>query len=305
MKRPKNEIPAQVVPIDDIGIEDEQSFKKKDIETLAAEIEEKGGLLYPVVIMINTKAKAGDPSYVMRKGWGRKRLEAAHHLKWKTITAVVIPPIDEVAERDSLLDNVADLIGKMQMNLVTDYDIGKIVSEMEQKHGVKRNQIANIVGLSQGYMYNLVRWYRNVPNEVRDAWKNDHPHMNQALLDKFSHMEPREAAVAWKKIIDLRSSPTPYMPDLGKKNGHGRVETEDGVVPVRKRPHRASETQMANLMAAINDSVLKPEVKQFGLHVIKFALGLTKNVPGITDYQKLKPEIIDLKATKKQQKAAS
>jgi ParB-like nuclease domain len=294
MKRPRSEVPAQIIEIDDIGVEeDKPSGNKKEIADLAKDITEKKGLLYPVIVSVDPDATSREPTYKIRNGWGRKRLEAVHLLGWKTITAVVIPPVAGVLDPDKLIHKLATFIEQIQTDAVSDYDIGKIVSEIEKQHGFKRSEVARIVGLSLGYMYNLVRWYRNVPPEIKDAWKEDHPYMNQSVLDSMSHMKTNDALLHWKKIVAMRSSPVPFSPDGKKTNGDS-----NGVI---RKPHKATETQMINLMKALGEAPLRDTVRTLCCNIVKFALGTLKDVPGITDYRRLDPYLLDKARVEKQQ----
>lgn len=296
MKRPRSEVPHQVIEIDDIGVEDDKTAgTKQEIASLAEDITEKSGLLYPIVVCVDHKATAREPTYKIKNGWGRKRLEAAHQLGWKKITAVVIPPVSGVIRPAEVVDKLARLIEKIQTDAVSDYDIGKVVSDIEENHGFKRSEVARIVGLSLGYMYNLVRWYRNVPVEVRDAWRDDHAYMNQSTLDTMSHMKPSEALLYWKKVVAARSAPTPYSPD-GKSNGESNG--------TNRKPHKATEKQLFNLIKALTDSPLCDPARKLTIDIAKFSLGILKDVPGITDYRKLDPYLLDKARIKKQQKSS-
>ncbi len=298
MKRPRREVPHLVIEIDEIGVEDDKSAaSKKEISDLAKDITEKNGLLYPIVICVDENANPKQPTYKIKNGWGRKRLEAAHLLGWKKITAVVIPPVTGVLKPAEVVDKLANLIQAIQTDAISDYGIGKTVSEIENQHGLKRSEIAKIVGLSLGYMYNLVRWYTHVPTPIKNAWRDDHPYMNQSVLDAMSHMKASDAINHWDKIVAMRSSPTPFSPDGKKVNG----EASNGAP---RKPHKATETQMVNLMKALNESPLRDPVRKLGLDIAKFALGITKEVPGITDYRKLDPYLLDKARINKQQKSS-
>jgi ParB/RepB/Spo0J family partition protein len=299
MKRPRSEVPAQVIEIDDIGVEESSGVKKeiskKDISELAKDMTDKKGLLYPIIVCVDPDANSREPTYKIKNGWGRKRLEAAHQLGWKSIAAVVIPPVNGVLEPDLLVQKLATLIEQIQTDAVSDYDIGKIVSDIEKQHGFKRSEVARVVGLSLGYMYNLVRWYRNVPPEIKDAWKEDHAYMNQSVLDAMSHMKPNEAILHWKKVVAMRSSPTPYSPTGKKANGEANG--------VNRKPHKATETQMINVLKAFAESPLRDPIRKLCSDAVKFCLGTLKDIPGITDYRKLDPYLLDKGRVDKQQKS--
>jgi hypothetical protein len=112
----------------------------------------------------------------------------------------------------------------------------------------------------------------------------------------MSHMKPSEAVLHWKKVVAMRSSPAPYTPDGKKANGESNGAS--------RKPHKATETQMINLMKALAESPLRDPIRKLCCDIVKFSLGSTKEVPGITDYRKLDPYLLDKARITKQQKSS-
>jgi hypothetical protein len=288
MMRPTNEVPHHLVSINDIAVDDEKGGSKKDIQILAEEIEEKEGLHYPIIITNNHMASPKEPPYLIRRGWGLKRLEAAHVLGWKTVPAVIVPPFLDKNQPDKIVEKFVDIIERCQRKQMTDFDLGKAACEMERLHNIKPKEFGDVIGLSVGYSYNLNRWYRNNTPEIRKAWEEHHEYLNQTLLDTLSKMTPKEALQHWRKQIDARSNPRPYSPD--NKRDERSADRQE------KKPKRASVTDLANLAIAIEESPLKDPVKNICSQVVKYALGLTRTVPGITNGKPLHSYVIDKSA---------
>jgi ParB/RepB/Spo0J family partition protein len=252
MKRPVSDIPATNVPLNWIVVEEKGKgkIKRSEVEELAEDIR-NCGLTYPVVL-------AGDlvEEKKLRIKAGRRRIAAVSLLGWKEIRAIVIP-----TEEPSMEARWVELIESIQQNNLTDYDIAETACEMEEKCEVRGNVFARRLGISPGYTYNLMRWFRSIPDEIRDAWKKQHHLLTQVELERFSHMKRAEVMAAWRKRLDLK---TPE----GHKNG--------------RNPRRASEHQILQLQEAIDRSGLRKPVRELCTNIIRFVLGTTKDVPGIT-----------------------
>jgi hypothetical protein len=141
------------------------------------------------------------------------------------------------------------------------------------------------------------------PEKVREAWKAGNPVVNQSELERYSHMAKGDAVEAWDLRLRMRASAfEPFMPGgKNKQNGNGPL----GTMSKQHKPRRASERQISQLQQAIDDSVLTEHVKQLCGNMLKFVLGIEKNVPGITDYQKLPLTIISKDALKEKERSAS
>lgn len=297
MKRPTSNIPAEVISINQIVVESKlPSGLKKEIAVLSEQIKENG-LVYPIVVATGLapgpaaeseeggKESSKKEKEVYRLKAGQKRLEAAKLAGWREIKAVVIPPIIETL---ALEDRFTTLIEKCQRKELSDYDIAQAAVDLEEKHEVKGTEFARVMGISQGYTYNLMRWFKAVPQEIRTAWKNDHPLLNQTELETISHMQHGEGRAYWEKRLKMHHAPEPFQP--GK--GGSRTSAE-------RKSRRPTETQLIKFLEAIDETNLIDPVKELLGHVVRFSLGVSKNVPGITDYRKLHPSLIKKDAKEK------
>lgn len=283
MKRPVNDIPAEPISLALISVEG-KAPGKKEVDTLVEEIEISGGMLYPIIVAKNPP-NGKEHSYRLKHG--RKRYEAAKRLGWKEVKCVVIPPF-EAENSDTIVNKFADLADRLQRKELKDYDIAKAAVEMKDKYDIKGATFAVVLGLSQGYTYNLTRWYSSMPGEIRDAWKNEHPFISQAQLEHMSHMPKGEILNYFEKRQAMLAAPQmPFMP--GKRTRAANAAA---------RARRASEAQLLKLQEALDESPLTDSVKNLCSSIIKFALGASKDVPGITNYQKLPKELLSREALK-------
>lgn len=288
MKRP-SEVQTEVVSTSEIEVEEKpRKWNRNDIAELAEQIQEAKGLFYPVIIARNNGKK--NIPYYMKDGWGRKRLEAVAVLGWNKVTAVIIPHFDH-PQATKITEKLVRTVESRLRNELSDFELAKVADHFERQYQISPGEFARIVGISIGYCYNLIRRYNNIPDEVRDAWEKKDQLISQIELEKMSHMSTPEALIYWKKRVELRTTPIPFNPNERKRAT--RIERSS------KSLRRAPESKIVKLADAVNNSPLKDNIKELCMNIIKFALGNVDNVPGITDYSKLPPEMIDHRQVEK------
>jgi len=289
MKRPTSVPPIELVQISKIASDTRSKASKKEIEKLKEDFESHGQLM----AIILTRCE-GSNEYVLRAG--RKRYEAAQSLDWREIKAVVIP-IDADTE-DAVISEWVKLI-EMQQRLELDhYALAKSAAMMEERHKVKGSEFACQLGLSNGYIYNLMRWYRTIPDKVREAWRQGNPLVNQSELERYSHMKKQDALEAWEMRVRLHASAfEPFSPNK-KKKPQQETSAQGPNGALKRKYRRASEREVSKLQAAIDASPLIKPVKDLLTNLNRFHLGISKQVPGITDYTKLPLDIISKEAIK-------
>ena len=292
MNRISNEPPSEIVPLAKIQYESPPKALRKNIDIAKAALKEHGQV--KVILILSTsrphiasrkRPKPLPPPdgklgmFTVRSG--SVQLEAARELKWKEIKAIVIP---EECPTPSIIPEWVKLLEQHTTNPLSDYEIAQSAVDMETKFQVKGSLFATITGISKPYIYNLMRWYRHAPPQVREAWKEKHPLINQAELEFYSHMSSSEDALrAWKsRVMTKSSNAQPFKPG---RNGYARKED------IECRPRRASEKQITLLQESINQSNLSAPAKELCSHIIKFVLGARKDVPGVTRKAKLHPSI--------------
>lgn len=289
MRRSTSKIPAEVIPIAKIRIEpDKVKLAKAEIDALATEIKNDEGLLYPIIVRLNAE-DVEKPYFTIKSGWGRKRLEAAKSLGWKEIKAIIVPSFAGKSNADKIVERFVSIIQSCQDTKFTDYDIGKAACELEDRYLIKGSTYARVLGISQGYTYNLMRWYRNIPDIVRDAWREKDPFINHTELEHMSQLNRADASSYWKKRHEMGTIQEPFSP---LKNG------KPGLRALRKAK-RATNDKMIKLVDAIGQSNLRDPIKRLAMDIAKFSMGTVRDVNGITNYNKLDPSMIVSKDSKK------
>jgi hypothetical protein len=288
MKRPKksNSL-GETIPMASIDAADllrAERPLKKEVDALAQELT-KEGLIYPLVVL----EKGIEPGattygkYVLLAG--RKRFLAAQKLDWPKILAIAIPKVKKDLEK-----RVVEMIELTRKNKVSDYDLAELGCALEQ------DLFKSIFHLSPGYAYNLIRWFRRSIPEVKKAWKESDPLVNQQELERMIKMKPEEAREYWKRRQVTNGLPgESFQP--GKSQGKQLKKI--------KQATRATSDQLWKLLQAIMGAPLAQPVRGLCFGITHFALGTKKEVPGIltaeggkTDYDNLDPLLLDEKQKK-------
>lgn len=273
---------------------DKKSFKR-DVEGLKNEFKDHGQLV--AVILTHCEG-----AQVFNLVAGSRRFEAAKQLGWKEIKAIVVP-IEADADDETIRDWVR-FIEQHQRYELDHYALAKAAIHMEEKWKVKGSEFARQLGLSNGYIYNLMRWYRHIPDKVREAWRAGSNLISQAELERYSHMSKEDALGAWEIRCRMRAAGSePFNPNEKKsrKVSHS-VTNGDGS---KTKSRRASERQILMLQKAVDEAPLIGPVKQVISNVLRFVLGTEKHVHGLTDFHALlPPEIVSKEALKAQKKEA-
>lgn len=267
MRRTQN-TPVTIISVEHIKGGGEGKVNKHLLEDI-----NENGQIMPIIV-----SKLQEENHYKLEA-GRKRLIVAKHLDWKKIKATVIN-IDNEYDEDMISEWI-QILEAQQSYKMTDYDLAQKAVMMEEKFQVNGRTFAAQTGMATGYIYNLMRWFRNAPDKVKVAWRENNPHLNQVELERYSHMTKSEASDAWELRLKMRTSP---METFHPKKTNGKQET---II----RPRRASERQIVNLQMAVNDSPLIQPAKKLASNIIRFVLGADKNVPGITDNQEI-PQVL-------------
>jgi ParB/RepB/Spo0J family partition protein len=273
MKKPSSTPPVELISLPSIQNDSKTKISKKEIKSVVDGLEENGQLV-PIIV---TKTNNGE-IHIVR---GHAIFEAARELSWKQIKATVIPIGED--QDDDLTGEWIRLVEAHQRYELDDFALAKAAVMMEDKYKIRGSEFARQLGMSNGYAYNLMRWYRSAPDKVREAWRQGHPYINQAELERYSHMTKVEALEAWELRIRMRSSALEAFKPTRKNGDASPAPT----------PRRATEKQIAKLQVAIEQSSLTQPAKDLCTNILKFVLGVEKEVKGITDYQKLHLSLIE------------
>lgn len=154
---------AMVVPTE---AQPRQSFKEDTIKELAESIE-KNGLLQPIVVRPMEKGKyqiiAGERRYRAFKKLGRTM-----------IPAIVRDYEDEEVDKLQLVENV-------QREDLNPYDEAIAYLKLNEKYGLKQDDIAKAVGKSRPYISNMTRLL-SLEDEILEMLKNGEITVSHAKL---------------------------------------------------------------------------------------------------------------------------
>jgi len=293
MKRILSEPPSEIVPLAKIQYEGAPKHLKRSIDSAKAALKEHGQIRVSLIlstsrpqISARRRPKEGQPA-ITKPGMftvrsGGTELEAARELGWKEMKAIVIP--DESPTPDVVPEWVK-LIERHITNPLSDYELAETALYMEKRFEVQGVLFSKIMGISKPYVYNLMRWYRHLPEIVREAWREKHPLINHSLLENYAHTaSSEEILAAWRsRTITMASSFIPYKPG---RNGYAKKEDFE------PRARRASEKKITELLEAVYESQLTEPVKEICAHIIKFTIGARKDVPGLTRRGSFHPSLI-------------
>lgn len=278
MKRINLTPPVETISIDSIDYDDKAP--RKDVKTLAQQLSDQG--------QTNAIIVSREPSGKIRLESGLNglvTLEAAISAGWKQIRAVVIPIED--ARDEQLIKVWCQLIEGRFKQQLDSYSIAQAAVNLEEKFKVRGSEFARQLGLTPGYTYNLMRWFRAVPNKIKEEWRKQHPSINQAELERYSHLPKDEALRLWDQRLKMLTTTEPFKP--GRKSNGEQQEYQ-------RKTRRISEKQILKLQAAVDESALARPVKALITNILRFVIGAEKDVAGITDYKKLDLSLIEVPA---------
>lgn len=289
MNRLSSQPPTEIVPLARIQYVNPPRILKKSLDKAKASLKEHGQIKTNIILTIpreyvksrrrkpqpepkkQTKTKKPKTMYTVRAG--DLEIEAARALKWKEVKAIVIP---HEWPKEGAISDWVDILQQHQSTALSDYQIAKLATDMETKWQATGSMFAHVTGVSKPYVYNLMRWFRHAPPEVRDAWKEKHPLINQSELESYTHMDSlEEAQRAWQ----MRLKTMAYGAFKPGRNGYSKKEEAT-------RRRRASERQLTELEDMIRHSALTKPIKDLCTNIIRFALGINKSIPGITNRTK-------------------
>lgn len=146
------------VKISDINIPDNVRLvdKTKDLAGLMDSIQH-AGLLQPVGV---TKKNGG-----YRYLWGSRRIKAAKKLGWKTISAVLMSPDEEMSEADAMIINTME---NVQRQDIGPFELGRICHTLVEK-GLTLSEVSARLGITKKRLSMATNLYKSdLPAELRE-----------------------------------------------------------------------------------------------------------------------------------------
>lgn len=231
--------------------------------TALAESMRVEGLKVPIEIIPSGKA------FCVRCGFRRTR--AARLLRWTTIPAIILaadtPVIDEYWT--NIIENSA-------RSRLTSYEIAHAARTMREKFRVGASEFARKAGLSETYVYKLLRCIDKLPPEIVEIWRDRAP-IPIDLYDKWTNLHPEEAVKAMLQYCGRHPqvvgewSPPPKM-------------IADRKAKILKMASAAGLARMQRLRFAVEVArSLDEKTRKLMVQLVDFCTGARDDVPGVFD----------------------
>ncbi len=237
--------------------------------------------------------------------WGFRRFAAISWsekdggLGWETIRATINE--EEMSPKDRLL---ANLIENMAREDLTSYDAARSVAELRDMHPeddkehMSGQKIANNVGKSAQYVNNLLRCWDNLPELIKERWKNESaPNWKEKSNGAKPVLTTDKLNVLAKNSLTDEERILMYNELIGiKASGEGGGESErEPRNPNPALAKRASKSDLEKALAAAEGEKSKisadkekakgqaQKVEKLNgmIAALKFALGTNKTIPGV------------------------
>jgi len=149
------------IDIKKIRIRENSRLDDGDIPGLAKSIKENG-LLQPIVVK---EIKQSDNGFDYELVIGHRRYAAINKLKWKSISAIVYPNMND---KGTIIRN---LVENLQREDVSAAEVGRYYHKLMKEFNLSISDLSKELGLSESRIKTAVDVYSYVPKEYRDKVK--------------------------------------------------------------------------------------------------------------------------------------
>ncbi len=266
----------------------ESAEEKKETEDLAKSMEEAGQLQAIDV----EETKEGNFLLI----FGSRRLRAAKLLEWKEIRANVNPATDETTR---VIRNVLENVKRKDLS---SYEQARACFKLREL-GMKGDEIGAKLGFSKQKVSNLAISYGQLPPNVLDEWRQNHPAATVDFLRKMvsdtsdiKDVEKRAEVITqvWEDRKELLVEaaevvdPPPPPEQCTSKVGGKQCILDKGHEGEHKPPRETSEPPLKVPYARFEElkkAISKSKVAggQLAILCIKYLVGHADKVPGIIE----------------------
>lgn len=262
-----------------------KTYRDDEIETLADDIENHGQL-NPLLVSVAAGGK-----YDLIAGFKRFRAlklvnarieehnRTADEKKKKEPLTAFVQVASFKNEADKYMTNLAENV--LRSNL-TGYEIAERAAYLSDEFGMTANDIGKRLTKDNRYISNLIRAYRKVIPEIREAWKNagnDEGTLPWNFVLRMAALDDSEQKEAWDERVKATSP-------LGALTGDSDEKEDKG----KKGPQRASAVTLDSARKAVKESKKSDAWKEGALAALAFALGLKREIPGVYKPEKGRPK---------------
>lgn len=208
-----------------------------ELDSLAQSIRDLGQL-QPVLVA------ASSDGWILAAGF--RRVAAAISLGYETVRAVAVDP-----ERVDLVR----LAENFDRTDPTSYDTCRYLYELNKgRHGARKRtqgEIAEAVGLSAGHVGNLIRFYRDAPPEMREAWAADRDQRFTFTALNTLTREAKRCGDFTGELEKVLAKPSASAPAMAKPKKNGK--------PLPRRLGRSGAERLALQLGAVDPEVLQTD----------------------------------------------
>lgn len=219
-----------------------KSFSSEELEQLSTSIR-RNGVIQPLTVR-----KMGDAFELIA---GERRLRAAKAANLRSVPCIVMEADEQSSAVISLLENIQ----RSQLNFLEE---AKAIQTLAKYYGMKQEDIASSLGMSQANVSNLLRILRLTPEALIMLAENS---MTQRHARALLKLEPQEQIQAAKQICEKKMtvSATEKLVDniLNEKNKPCRIRKiffNDVKIFINTINHAIETMQNAGIEAFVSRS---------------------------------------------------
>lgn len=194
--------------------------------------------------------------------YGFRRVRAARELGWPAVPCVVFPA--GTPEETLYTLNSAENFARKDLS---DFEKATRAAFMREKFGTDPAEFARRTGIPQSTVEVLMWLLENLPPDIIEDWRNEHPLLSRRLLQRLAKMPGQEASDYWQEWRDRFSRCEARVTEL--RRGSNR---------------RPSEAQLARAWIAVKKAVvpgLDDHTRDMMLRTLEFAQGHAMAIPGV------------------------
>ena len=251
------------------SVEDEAQFRG-----LMASME-SAGLINPITVVAEAKRQG---HYVVICGF--RRFRAACELGWNSIKAS-LRTISTQAEAYLL-----NLLENTSRATITTHDLAARCELLVRHFRIPVSELSKQLGYSPSHVHNLVRLLGALPKSILDDWKNAHPLLSIARLDRLSQ-DTLGAEGKWQTMRrafardEFKRPPTLEEQFADLEDAEiSAAHDPTGWQPF-KRPSKAAIIRVRDIIARQKLPEDPQQFRALALGLCDFFRGVTASVPGV------------------------
>jgi ParB/RepB/Spo0J family partition protein len=252
-------------------IRDDPHFQNLRLEPTAEELSGLAESMRIEGLKVPIEVIPSGEGYCVRCGFRRTR--AARQLGWTTIPAIVLPADTPVVD-----EYWTNIIENSARSRLTSYEIAHAARTMREKFKVGPTEFSQRAGITERYVYKLLRCIDKLPPEIVEVWRDRAP-IPIDLYDKWTNLHPEEAVKAMlqycgrhPKVVGEWSPPPKLLQDRKTK--------------LIKMASAAGLARMQRVRFAVEVArTLDERTRKLCVQLVDFCTGARDDVPGVFDNQ--------------------